>query len=164
MDKNDIVMLYRYNDWANARVLRQAAQVAPEQYTAAAPTPQGSLRGTLVHTLAAEVAWRRRWQGDSPTALLGEADLPTFADLRDRWEQEAQALHAFIAGLSDADLQRPVQYATTKGQPKQNVLWQMMAHVVNHGTQHRSEAAMLLTGFGYSPGDLDFIVFLREHE
>lgn len=164
MDKNDIVMLYRYNDWANARVLRQAAQVAPEQYTAAAPTPQGSLRGTLVHTLAAEVAWRRRWQGDSPTALLDEADLPTFADLYDRWVQEAHALVRFIADLSDADLQRPVQYATTKGQPKQNVLWQMMAHVVNHGTQHRSEAAMLLTGYGYSPGDLDFIVFLREQE
>lgn len=164
MDKNDIVVLYGYNDWANARVLRQAALVAPEQYTAPAPTPQGSLRGTLVHTLAAEAAWRRRWQGDSPTALLGEADLPIFADLRDRWEQEAEALHAFIAGLNDADLQRTVQYATTKGQPKQNVLWHMMAHVVNHGTQHRSEAAMLLTGYGYSPGDLDFIVFLRAQE
>ena len=34
MDKNDIVTLYRYDDWANVRVLRQAALVAPEQYTA----------------------------------------------------------------------------------------------------------------------------------
>ncbi len=84
MDQNDIATLFRYNDWANARVLRQAALLAPEQYTAPAPTPQGSLRGTLVHTLAAEVAWRRRWQGQSPTALLSQADLPTFADLRDR--------------------------------------------------------------------------------
>jgi uncharacterized damage-inducible protein DinB len=164
MDQNDIATLFRYNDWANARVLRQAALLAPEQYTAPAPTPQGSLRGTLVHTLAAEVAWRRRWQGQSPTALLSQADLPTFADLRDRWEQEAQALHAFIAGLSDVDLQQTVQYATTQSQPRENVLWQMMAHVVNHGTQHRSEAAMLLTGYGCSPGDLDFIVFLRGQE
>ena len=38
-------------------------------------------------------------------------------------------------------------------------LWQTMVHVVNHGTQHRSEAAVLLTIMGRSPGDLDLIDF-----
>ena len=164
MNKNDIVTLYRYNEWARHRVLVQAARVGPEQYVAPAPVPQGSLRGTLVHTLAAEVAWRRRWQGDSPTALLNEGDLPTFEALQERWEQESQALHDFVAPLTDDDLNRTIHYKTTEGIARANVLWHLMAHVVNHGTQHRSEAAMLLTSYGYSPGDLDLIVFLRQGE
>ena len=50
----------------------------------------------------------------------------------------------------------------TKGPPMENILWHLMTHVVNHGTQHRSKAAILLTGYGYSPGAPDLIVFLRE--
>ena len=41
------------------------------------------------------------------------------------------------------------------------MLWDMMAHVVNHGTQHRSEAAMALTAMGRSPGDLDLLDFVN---
>jgi uncharacterized damage-inducible protein DinB len=41
------------------------------------------------------------------------------------------------------------------------VLWHCLVHVVNHGTQHRSEAALLLTNDGQSPGDLDFTLFLN---
>lgn len=35
-------------------------------------------------------------------------------------------------------------------------------HVANHGTQHRSEAAAILTGYDYSPSSLDFTAFLNE--
>ena len=164
VNKTDIEMLYRYNDWARRRVLAQAALVSPEQYAAPALVPMGSLRGTLVHALSAEVTWRRRWQGESPVAPLSERELPTCEALHDRWEAEGRALWDFIAGLTDADLGRTVDYKTMKGQPMRNVLWHLMAHLVNHGTQHRAEAAMRLTDCGRSPGDLDLVVFLREDE
>jgi uncharacterized damage-inducible protein DinB len=41
-------------------------------------------------------------------------------------------------------------------------MWQLLLHVVNHGTQHRSEAAVLLTAAGLSPGDFDMVDFAEQ--
>ena len=41
-------------------------------------------------------------------------------------------------------------------------VWQMLVHVVNHGTQHRAEAATLLTAEGRSPGEIDLIFYAEE--
>ncbi len=163
MNKSDILTLYDYNYWANARVLNATAKVTPEQFVAPARLSHGSLRGVLVHTLGAEVIWRLRCQGDiSPSALLSETGFPTLEALRARWREEEQAMRAYLASLADGNLQQSVKYKSTKGVPFENVLWNLLVHVVNHGTQSRAEAGIALTAYGQSPGDLDMIVFFRE--
>jgi uncharacterized damage-inducible protein DinB len=72
-EPHSILTLYQYNDWMQVRVLRQAGLVTPAQYTAPASMPHSRRRGTLVHGLVAEVLWRRRWHGASPSALPMEA-------------------------------------------------------------------------------------------
>lgn len=162
MNQADVAMLMHYNRWAWDRVFAKAALVKQDQYEALAPVPHGSLRGTLVHALGAESTWRRRFAGETPTSLLPEVDLPRFEDLKARWQIEADAFDSLIANLSDSDLNTTLHYKTTRGVPMADILWRLIAHVVNHSTQHRSEAAMLLSTYGRSPGDLDMIVFLRE--
>jgi uncharacterized damage-inducible protein DinB len=46
--------------------------------------------------------------------------------------------------------------------PPGGPVWQMLVHVVNHGTQHRAEAAAILTAEGRSPGELDLINYAEE--
>ena len=162
MKKEEILLLYRYNAWANARILNTTAQITPEQFLAPAPFSHGGLRGTLVHTLFAEWVWRRRWEGHSPSGWLHATDFPSFDALRTRWETEEMALMSFVENVSEEALNNIVHYQKTGGEARQNILWHLMVHLVNHGTQHRSEAAAMLTGFGHSPGDIDFIVYLRE--
>jgi uncharacterized damage-inducible protein DinB len=162
MNKEDILTLYKYNAWANARILAKTAQVTAEQFLASAPFSHGGLCNTLVHILFAEWIWRRRWEGVSPTEWLLPEDFPNFEVLRLRWLEEERNLMGVVENVSDEELEQRLQYKTTSGKPQENILWQLMVHLVNHGTQHRSEAAAMLTGFGHSPGDIDLIVYLRE--
>jgi uncharacterized damage-inducible protein DinB len=160
MNKQDLLLLYQYNQWANAKILNAAANVTQEQFVAPAPFPHGGLGATLVHTLSAEWMWRTRWEGTSPTSMLKPQDFPDFQSLRMRWADEKRRLMNFVDGISDERLNSTFDYTNTSGKPFTKVLWHAMAHVVNHGTQHRAEAAAMLTDFGYSPGDLDLIFFV----
>jgi uncharacterized damage-inducible protein DinB len=162
MNKQDIQFLYRYNSWANKRILNAATAVDDELFKSPSSFPHGGLHGTLTHTLMAEWIWRKRWQGESPTTIIKPEDIPTFEELQGRWLKEETALNAFIDSLTDEKLNATFRYKTTDGTEREGILWQTMAHVVNHGTQHRSEAAAMLTELGHSPGDIDLSVFLRE--
>jgi uncharacterized damage-inducible protein DinB len=162
VNKQDILTLYKYNQWANAKILNAAANVTQEQYLAPASFPHGGLRGTLVHALFAEWIWRNRWEGTSPLHRLKAEDFSTIESLHTRWLEEEQKLMEFAAGITDEKLNLPFHYKNTSGKPLTKILWHAMAHVVNHGTQHRTEAAAILTDCGHSPGDIDLIYFMDE--
>jgi uncharacterized damage-inducible protein DinB len=70
-------------------------------------------------------------------------------------------MRKYLAGLTDEALAGNIEYTRTEGTHFKTPLWQILLHVINHGTQSRSEAAVLLTQYGHSPGDLDYMVFLR---
>ena len=160
MNKHDMLLLYKYNQWANALILNAAANVKQEEFLAPASFPYGGLRGTLVHTLFAEWVWRQRWEGRSPTKRFKPEDFPTFGSLRTRWAEEEMTLMSFVESIADEKLESKFSYKSTDGEPHERILWQVMVHMVNHGTQHRTEAAAILTDLGHSPGDIDLLGFI----
>jgi uncharacterized damage-inducible protein DinB len=164
MNKEDIQSLLDYNRWGNARILGTAAKLTDEQFLAPGTFPHGGLLATLVHLLFAEWMWRMRWQGTPPDFLyrLKPEEFPTLAALQTRWALEETLLTEFVAGLTDEQLKSELEYTSTEGGRHKRVLWETMAHFVNHGTQHRTEAAAILTDLGHSPGDIDLIVFMNQ--
>lgn len=160
MRLQDIRLMYDYNAWANARILDAAEGVPPEQLATAA-LGACKLLDTLQHILVAEVVWRQRWQGIQPQPAQLPPAPQALAELRAQWRAEQAELDAFLAALTDADLDRPLTYLHRSGGTYTRTLWHTLLHVVNHGTQHRAEAALLLTELGRSPGDVDMTVFLQ---
>lgn len=162
MNKQAILTLFQYNAWSTAKILMSASNLTEEQFLAPVRFPHGSLRGTLVHALFGEWVWHRRWAGIPQNPKWNAEDFPTFASLRARWTEEEPRLMQFAADVTEERLYTKFKYVSTEGYPPERVLWEAMAHLVNHGTQHKTEAAAILTGFGHSPGDIDLIVYLNE--
>jgi uncharacterized damage-inducible protein DinB len=122
------------------------------------------LRSTLVHALFANWIWRQRWEGTSPSYRLKPEDFPTVESLRTRWAEEEKLLMTFVETVIEDRLNSKFSYKATDGTPHERVLWQAMLHLINHGTQHKTEAAAMLTDFGQSPGDIDMIVYFIENQ
>lgn len=162
MNIKDILLIYEYNYWANKKILAASARVTPKQFMTPASFPYGGLHGTLLHTLEAEWGWRALFQKIENASDLPPADYPTLSDIETRWIEEETAMRAYLVSLRDEDVESYLRYTTDTGIQRDRILWHALLHVVNHGTQHRSEAAALLTEYGQSPGELDFTVFLND--
>jgi uncharacterized damage-inducible protein DinB len=150
VNAGDLRYLFDYDRWATALVLEAASGLPAAAWPTGGPVGDRELADILVHHLGASQRWRHGLSGtpDSDLPRPEREPLPSIAELVDRWAAEWVAREAWLATLDDDWLA-----ATEDGVTH----WQMLVHVVNHGTQHRSEAAVLLTGAGRSPGDLDMI-------
>jgi uncharacterized damage-inducible protein DinB len=150
---DDIRDLFAFDRWATKRILAVLDWIDETTWSATQVVDERGLGGILVHHLGATQRWRHGLLEDGLGARPEEEPLPTPAGLISAWDAEWPAIDGWLAGIDDAWLARVdegVRY------------WQMLAHVVNHGTQHRSEAAAILTQAGHSPGDLDMIDFAEE--
>jgi len=164
MNIKDIHLIYEYNYWANKRILNASANIPQVQFIKMATFPYGGLHGTLLHILDTEWGWRALFQSIESASDLLAADFPTMEALKTRFQDEETSMRAYLASLRDEDMESHLRYTIDTGIERDRILWHCLLHVVNHGTQHRSEAAALLTDYGQSPGDLDFTVFLNEYK
>jgi uncharacterized damage-inducible protein DinB len=140
--------------------LRHLASALTEQeQTAARGEPYGSVRDTLAHIIGAQMAWLARWTGAGRPSEEEFEALRTAEGLREGFRSSHEGLRRFVEALTEEQVVAPLSYKDSRGNPYSVSLWQLMAHVANHGTQHRSETAMVLTQLGRSPGDLDYIYF-----
>lgn len=153
MTADEIRYLFAYDRWATARILAVLDGLDDATWTATQVVDERGLGGILVHHLGATQRWWHGLREDGTEHRPEREPLPTVADLQERWAAEWPPLEAWLATVSDDWLRRE-----DEGVP----FWRMLVHVVNHGTQHRSEAAAILTGVGRSPGDLDMIGYAED--
>lgn len=161
MKISEIKLWFEYNDWANKRILTMTKNVSQEEFVKDRPFSWNSLHKTLVHTMDTEYGWRALCQHGDITPDWNPDDFPDIASIQTRWDEEIADRKAYFDSLTDDDLIGDISYEINDT-VRHRTLWHCLLHVVNHGTQHRSECAVMLTQLEQSPGDLDFILFLNQ--
>jgi uncharacterized damage-inducible protein DinB len=158
MDAASLLAFVRFHAWANDRILTTAAGLSDEEVRRTAVLDHGSAFDTLRHLVDVDWSWRQfcigNDVGDTYVWDHGFAldDLPAIHAF---CIEEDARLRSYVESLDDAALTEPL---TMSAEPDDQIpRWLILAHVVNHGTQHRSELARYLTECGHSPGDLDLL-------
>lgn len=157
-----LIKEFEYNHWANGRILDEAEKITEEQWTARVDPEGRSLHEILAHAIAIERVWRLL----SAHGLVQDGEiprpdqLPTVEALRDFCDQEAEFMDILLRDWSDDSFDEEVMVTRWDGKTYPIVRWHMLHHLLMHSMQHRSEAAVLLTEYGHSPGDIDFLFFI----
>ncbi len=140
---------YPYNAWANRRVIGclERQKVVDEK-----------ILSVFGHLMAANFIWLNRIK-DLPKSqyeLWGAYDL---VELRKMVEESDESWMDFIQSTENFD--RMMKYRNYVGDYFENNVQQIMIHLVNHGTYHRGQVAMLLRQKGFEPVNTDFITYDR---
>jgi uncharacterized damage-inducible protein DinB len=151
-----------YTAWASGRIVEAAGHLNAEELTRNFGTADKSVLGTLVHTFAADRIWMGRIDGHIPVRFLEfEKDMHMHV-LRDDWPAVYGRYQAWAAGLTDDAVHATLAYKNIKGDAFETPIWQVVLHVVNHGTHHRGQVAGFLRSMGHTPPPLDLIAYYRQ--
>ncbi len=151
--------LFSYNTWAWQHLYDSVEKLDADAYHASRLLFQGSIHGLLVHAMAAEHIWFLRCHEENPTTLLEPGEFADFVAVRTRWSSIRHDWANYLQWISDADCKQFVEYRNTSGKPYSARLIDILQHVVNHATEHRSQLTPILHQLGVPTTPLDYIFF-----
>jgi len=149
-----------YSAWASQRLLSAIANLTPEDLARDFKTSDGNIVHTLSHVFAADRVWLARVQGTPRQGFIDDNDRQ-LDTLRQEWPLIHQGWKDWCEGLTDEGARAQVSYRDLKGNAWEQPVWQILLHVVNHGTHHRGQVSGFLRSMGQTPPPLDMIAFYR---
>jgi uncharacterized damage-inducible protein DinB len=150
MSSSGLPAFFRFNLWANMRTLDACAQLSDEQLDMSIAGTYGSIRDTLMHLFAAEEGYAVHFTGTPPDPRL--RDLTTFAGFDELRRRAHMSGNELIAIAEHGDINQIFHLDDeTYAVPAIIVLIQ----AINHGDDHRSQIATLLSQQGIEPPDID---------
>ena len=158
MNANAFRHFYAYHFAQNRKLWDSyVAKLTDEQFTLAAAYSRGSVRDQVVHLIDTDEAWFTGLRGADFAEQTGLHDR---AAIRAHWDSVEQMMRDYLAALRDEMLfEKPFP----AGEDEALITWQVLIHVVNHGTDHRAQILRLLNDLGVETKWQDYIFYVYDN-
>jgi uncharacterized damage-inducible protein DinB len=147
-----LVEMFRYNKWANLTLLQACRVLTDQQLDASAPGASGAVRELLVHIVGGQQTFILRTKGRQHEGELNRSSawpgLDRLVDLAASTSDELIEIARRINGESEADLKY-------RGKRYRYPARLFLAHALEHGVEHRTEAKLILAQHGIDTPSLD---------
>jgi uncharacterized damage-inducible protein DinB len=152
---------YDYHFAENRKIWeRYITPLSQEQFTQPVDYSHGSVRDQIVHLMNADNAWFSDLRGTVISEPFDPTDFDDRTVLRTRWDALEEAMRDYLVGLRDEMLfEKPFP----AGEDEDLIVWQVLLHVVNHGTDHRAQLLRLLNDLGVKTEYQDYIFYVYGH-
>ena len=154
--------LYDYHFTENRRLWDNCVTpLSPEQFTRNVAYSHGSVRDQIIHLVDVDELWFSELRGIQPSEPFPAASLDDRNEIRTKWDRVEQSMRAYLAQLRDEMLSdKPIEEPE---EDKGLIVWQVLLHVVNHGTDHRAQLLRLIHDLGVKTTSQDFIFYIYDH-
>ncbi len=148
---------YAYHFAENRKIWENyVTQLSQEQFTQDVDYSHGSVRDQIFHLISVDAAWFSDLRGTAFPETLDPVKFSDYESIRTYWDQVEQDMIDYLAALDDDMLStKPLL-----GEDENLLLWQVLLHVVNHGTDHRAQILRALNDLGVETSYQDYIFFV----
>jgi len=153
---------YDYHFAENRKIWdRYVTPLTDEQFTRDVEYSHGSVRDQIVHLMGVDDAWFSELRGVEPSEPFPPANFDDRESIRAHWDRVERKMRDYLAELRDDMLfDKPIEEPE---EDKDLILWQVLLHVVNHGTDHRAQLLRLLNDLGVKTTSQDYIFYVYDH-
>jgi uncharacterized damage-inducible protein DinB len=162
MDADAFRHFYEYHFTENRKIWdTNITSLSLEQFTHIVDYSHGSVRNQIVHLMSVDDTWFSELRGVAPLEPFPPANFDDRKFIRAYWDNVEQRMRAYLAELRDDMLfDKPIEEPE---EDKDLIVWQVLLHVVNHGTDHRAQLLRLLNDLGVKTVSQDYIFYVYDH-
>jgi uncharacterized damage-inducible protein DinB len=153
--------LYGYHFLENCSLWENLiSDLSDEQFVQDADYSYGSVRNQILHMIDADNIWFSELSGVAPLEFPENPD--DRQNIRLFWDSVEQRMMAYLVELQDDMLDStPI---TEPDDDKDLIVWQVLLHVVNHGTDHRAQLLRQLNDMGITTPPQDYIFYVYDNQ